>query len=167
MLVSILKGAVPHITLSALVILMHAPSIASSHILLPNATLLCVFFFELFKNSRISKVFLIVLGLFNDYISWNLIGLTSLQFVILTSIVSKNYKALNNQKFIIIWLTFICDISIIYLIKFIALSIYHRTLMFNINELWELMLTISSYPILHLLLFRVLQHKVLLSNHER
>ncbi|RZI47355.1 hypothetical protein EDM53_02330 [Rickettsiales endosymbiont of Peranema trichophorum] len=156
-----------HLFLLTLITFSHTPTLSPQNVLLPDIILLFIFFGELFQVSRLSKICLFIFGVFNDYINNTVIGITPLEFAIITTIISVNYKALNNQKFVIIWLTFICAATIVYIIKFVVISIFYTSFTYNMYELSKLLLTISSYPMIHLLFFQILKNQVLIKNNEK
>ncbi|MBA8667119.1 rod shape-determining protein MreD [Holosporaceae bacterium 'Namur'] len=155
MISHLLKKIFIYFLIMLVVILNHIPMHYTLDILYPNLLFLIVFFFELSEGEKLSKIFLIFCGLLNDYLESSLIGLTSLQLIILSFLMSKNMKALEEQKFGITWAAFTVLIFIVYALKIIILSIFYKTSLFSVRLLLELCLTVTFYPPAHFALTKI------------
>jgi cell shape-determining protein MreD len=155
MLLSLFKKAIVYIFITVIVVTSHLPLYNFFEVVHPNLLLLIVFFYEL-NEERLSKIFLIFIGLMNDYIESSLIGITSLELIALSILITKNYKALEEQKFGITWAGFAIIISMLYILKLIILSIFYHTFMLNTKLVFELALTIAFYPLAHFILLKVI-----------
>jgi rod shape-determining protein MreD len=136
---------------SVLLILSHLPFLFDKIVIKPNFMLIGVFCFTLTLNSNYSLLF-IIFGLIQDYIDGVLVGISSLQYILTSMLVENNRKAIEEQKFIIIWAAFSIVTLICYITKISILSIFHKILLFNNQQVFEMLLTISFYPVLTVLI---------------
>lgn len=116
----------------------------------PQLIIMLIFFFSMVKDIKPNLFFLILLGLLDDILGHNLIGITSLCYIIVSLIASSNNKALNGQKFNIVWLTFSFSLVLVTLVKMAANMLFHENI-FIIAMILELLLSILIYPSLHLI----------------
>lgn len=119
----------------------------------PKLVMLLIFFFSITEETRPNLAFLILLGLLNDLLGHNIIGITSLCYVLISLIASSNKKALNEQRFNIVWLTLTFSLFLALIIKFLAtIMIYDKTL--SLISPLELLFSALLYPTLHYILIK-------------
>jgi len=108
-----------------------------------------IFFFTIFKPTRPSKVFLICLGFFNDFLGGTTIGLSAVNYLITYILALSNQRALDQQKFTVVWLTIAMVLVIIKCIDYTALLFINSSLNMPFAELKSLSLDLMLYPLLH------------------
>jgi rod shape-determining protein MreD len=119
--------------------------------LVPDITIMLIFFFSILEETRPNLIFLIIFGLFLDFIFTPIVGHTALSYVLISLIASSNKKALKAQRFNIVWATFTVSLAVVMFIKFIILSYFGYVLELR-GMLLIYLLDISSYPLLHFFL---------------
>jgi len=117
----------------------------------PHLVMISIFYFSILEHTRPHKIFLIVLGIFDDIMSNTLIGLSSLQYVIIQSIASANRKALCYQTFNIVWPTLCIAIAICIFIKLLFLHLFGYETTLSQGIMIEYFVTVLFYPTIHLL----------------
>jgi len=99
--------------------------VAGINNLWPLLDLMAIFYFGVFKN-RFGLTFIFFLGIWNDAINGNPLGLTSLSYIILIKIFSIiNGRILTRENFIQIWKQFVIFLTMFLMLKlllFITIS---------------------------------------------
>ena len=151
-----LKGTwiVPLLLLS-LILISHIPLPFITPPAKPNLVLIIIFYFSIMVENRLPYpilfTILFLLGLVEDFLGHNLIGISSLLYVVTAMIATGNHKALSKQKFLIVWIAFIITVFLIKIIELTALSFYTESNYFHMLAFFDALLTILLYPSLHLL----------------
>lgn len=125
--------------------------IKSAISLVPDITIMLIFFFSILEETRPNLIFLIIFGVLLDFIFTPIVGHTALSYVLISLIASSNKKALKAQKFNIVWATFIISLLVVMLIKFIILTCFGYIPELR-GMIFIYLLDISSYPLLHFFL---------------
>jgi cell shape-determining protein MreD len=125
--------------------------------IIPLIVLCQVFFFAIFEETRLPYTALIILGMIHDSISGDLIGITSLQYILLTLSVVYNIKSLEKQRFPFIWVSFSLVALLVMVMKYVTLTVWYQTSFFNTSLLLELLFAIMLYPSVHYFCFRKIQ----------
>ena len=90
---------------------------------IPMMDIMAIFYFTVFKNF-FGLFFIFLIGIWNDAISGNLLGLTSLIYVVLIKFFGiLNIRILSKENFLKIWLQFIYFLATFLLIKWTFLSL--------------------------------------------
>ena len=142
-----------HLLLVIIAILSHLPFLAMFGIK-PEILLSSVFFFCLFPAYEFSYTYLVILGLICDVIQGTIIGISSLQFMFIAMVTIVNRKALLEQKFYIVWLTFLIILIGVLGIKATFYSSINSYNYFNLQLLLQTFITFLFYPVLHILYYR-------------
>lgn len=132
---------------SILLLLSHLTFLIDKIVAKPNLMITGVFCSTLALSSSCSLLF-IIFGLIQDYIDGALVGISSLQYILTSILVENNKKAIKEQKFIITWGIFSITAIICYIVKISILCFFHKTLIFNGQQIFEILLTVSCYPLL-------------------
>ena len=122
--------------------------IGNAGLILPNITIMLIFFFSIIEETRPNYFFLTMLGVIVDAYLGSIIGTSSLGYVLVSLVASSNKKALNGQKFNIVWAAFAVSLAIYELIKFGILMFFNYAPNLQFASVCYL-LNISLYPILH------------------
>lgn len=111
--------------------------------------LISIFFFSLFPQLAPNIFVIVVSGMIQDINYSSLIGLTSLQYVLLWSIARDNDSSLNAQKFHIIWATFALILLVSILVKTLIDTSDVLHILIDTTFWATIIATIAFYPILH------------------
>jgi rod shape-determining protein MreD len=108
-----------------------------------------IFFFTIFKETRPSKAFLICLGFVNDFLGGTTIGLSAVNYLLTYILAASNQKALDQQKFTVVWLTVAMVLVLIKCVDYASLYIINTVPSLPIAEFKSLCLDLTIYPLLH------------------
>ena len=116
-----------------------------------------VFYWCLFLPRSLPFWLIFLIGIVRDAILLSPIGISSIAFILLKWLVEKQHSKLSEKAFSIIWITYIIDITVVMLVKFVVLNIgfnYSYNFM-NIVELFikKWSITCILYPLMHLVFF--------------
>lgn len=140
-----------------LILLSHIPL---PHLILPakpSLVLITIFYFSIIEQTRLPIPVLFVLGLFEDFLSFNMVGISSLSYVMVAMIASSNRRTLFKQKFLVIWFAFIITILLAKIMGIIAINIYSQMDYFKIANFYDVIITALIYPTLHAFYTKYLQ----------
>lgn len=123
--------------------------------LVPDLTIMAIFYFSIMEETRPNLVFLIIFGLIIDFIFSPIIGHTAFCFVLISLFASSNKKALKAQRFNIVWATFMFSLALVMFVRYIILGFFGYFP--NLQATTFLYLVdVASYPLLHYFLSKKL-----------
>jgi rod shape-determining protein MreD len=115
----------------------------------PAIIVISIFYFSIIPQTRPSLFFLIVLGIFDDLLANSIVGVTSLNYVLISLIASSNTKALLEQKFNVVWAALFLALSIVHLVEASVISVMSEHSVFNIEIAFKVLISMLVYPALH------------------
>ena len=117
--------------------------------LIPLFDLMMVFYFAVFRQVFLLW-FIFLLGLWNDALNGNPLGLTPLCYIALIKIfVALNQRLVIRENFKQIWQQFIGFAACFLLLKWLALSIFNGSFYSLVTIFVQFILTISVYVLMH------------------
>jgi rod shape-determining protein MreD len=149
MLKNILTKYKVYIYLTILTILAYLPVHIITLPIKPAILVISVFYFSIIPQTRPSLVFLIVLGVFDDLLANSVVGITALNYVLISLIASSNTKALLEQKFNVVWAALLIALSIVNFIEASILTAITDYSVFNIEIIFKILITLLVYPLMH------------------
>ncbi len=128
--------------------------------IMPLLDLMMIFYFTIFKE-RFGLWFVFILGIWNDALNGNLLGLTSLCYIILIKLFMLfNNRALARENFVQIWQQFIAFCFLFLFIKWIIFVIINGKAS-SVGALFiQLILSSFFYVLMHMF-FDYLSKKLL------
>ena len=128
--------------------------------IMPLLDLMMIFYFTIFKE-RFGLWFVFILGIWNDALNGNLLGLTSLCYIILIKLFTLfNNRALARENFVQIWQQFTAFCFLFLLVKWIIFVIINGKPSSFGSLFIQLFLTASFYVLMHVF-FDYLSKKLL------
>ncbi len=115
----------------------------------PAIIVISIFYFSIIPQTRPSLVFLIVLGTFDDLISNSYVGITSLNYVMISLIASSNTKALLEQRFNVVWAALLLALIIVNLTEASIITVMSEDHVFKLEIAVKILLSLLVYPLLH------------------
>ena len=117
----------------------------------PDMLMITIYYFSIIRKINLSIIFLIIIGLLNDNLYDNNLGIQSIIYICIYIFGNTNINSLWKQKFNVVLISFtiliISSISIKYIINIIQISkLFHLT-----NEILNGLMTILVYSFFHLL----------------
>jgi cell shape-determining protein MreD len=123
--------------------------IAGLSSLFPLFDLMCVFYFAVFRNV-FSIWFVFLLGIWNDALNGNPLGLTALCYILLIKLfLFLNGRMMIKEKFRQIWQQFTLFCFLFLLMKWVLLSIFNSSFYSPSGALVQLVLSSSLYILMH------------------
>ncbi len=117
----------------------------------PAIIVISIFYFSIIPQTRPALWFLIILGIFDDLIANSTIGITALNYVLISLIASSNTKALLEQKFNVVWAALLLTLIIVNFIEATVLTYMLEHSVFNIEIAFKILISLLVYPALHYL----------------
>ncbi len=116
---------------------------------IPLFDLIVIFYFAIFKNT-FAIWFLFLLGLYHDSLNGNIVGITSLCYILSVKIFNiLNYKLITRKDFKQIWQQFIAFMTAFLFLKWLLLSIFNCTF-YSVNIIIiQFILTSALYVLSH------------------
>lgn len=145
--VMVLLGVMPHG-------LPHFPTIA------PDLTMMAVFYWAIYRPDLLPKWSLILVGLFQDLLSGNLIGLNVAILLIVHYVGLSQRRTFIGKPFVVAWLGFMVlalGTGVFYWLTLAAMS---GTITFTHAVLFQYVLTFASFPLMSWLLVRAHRYVV-------
>jgi cell shape-determining protein MreD len=134
--------------------------IAGLSSLIPLFDLMMVFYFTVFRNI-FAVWFIFLLGIWNDALNGNPIGLTAICYILLVKFfLLANSKMLIKEEFRQIWQQFVVFCFLFLLMKWILLSIFNGAFYSVTTPFIQLVLSSSFYVLMHKF-FNYLDEKLL------
>ncbi len=128
--------------------------------IMPLFDLMIIFYFTIFKD-RFGLWFVFILGIWNDALNGNLLGLTSLCYIILIKLfLLFNNRILARENFMQIWQQFTAFCFLFLLVKWIIFVIINGKPSYFGSLFIQLFLTASFYVLMHVF-FDYLSKKLL------
>ncbi len=115
----------------------------------PAILVISIFYFSIIPQTRPSLLFLIILGTFDDLISSSYVGITSLNYVLISLIASSNTKALLEQRFNVVWGALLLALIIVHTIEASIISVMSDYSVFKLEIAVKILLSLLLYPLLH------------------
>ncbi len=116
---------------------------------IPLFDLVLIFYFAIFKNI-FAIWFLFLLGLYNDSLNGNLVGITSLCYILSVKIFNiLNYKLIIRKNFKQIWQQFMGFMMFFLILKWALLSIFDGTFYSVKIIVIQFILTSTLYVLIH------------------
>jgi cell shape-determining protein MreD len=143
-----------YLLLFILILLSHVPNLAGIFLIKPAILLMVIFLCSIFRQTRPNSLILILLGLIDDLLGAELIGLSSLNFVMASILASANAQALKKQRFNIVWMALAFSLALIYIVDAFILNMKTGKNYFTTALSMELLASILFYPLLHWLYFK-------------
>lgn len=123
--------------------------VAGINNLWPLFDLMAIFYFGIFKN-RFGLAFIFFLGIWNDAINGNPLGLTSLSYIVLIKIFSIiNGRILSRENFIQIWKQFVIFLILFLTFKLILFVVISGNFISVKIMLLQLVISIFTYIPMH------------------
>ena len=117
--------------------------------IMPLFDLMAIFYFTILKN-KFGLWFIFIIGIWNDALSGNLLGLTSLCYIVLIKLFSLfNNRILVRENFIQIWRQFAIFCFLFLFVKWIILVIINSKTSSIINLLNQMLLSSFFYVLMH------------------
>jgi rod shape-determining protein MreD len=135
--------------LTLLTIVAHLPLNFISVPVKPELIVITIFFFSIIPETRPALFFLILLGIFDDLISYSVVGISSLNYVLISLIASSNTKALLEQRFNVVWLAALISLAIVNVAEAFVLSFIYNKNHFNIEVPLVVLVSTLLYPLVH------------------
>lgn len=154
MLSSVIKKLVANSLFFLVIILKPLLSLLCSGAILPEFEVGLLFFFTIFVNNSFSNLILVIFGLMQDFINNNPLGVNAMFYLIIKLLLTSVSKFLRDQRFNILWFVFILILLTATLAKCLLLTLIKGTGIVNITIIWQALLTIFAYPIVHYLCLR-------------
>lgn len=128
--------------------------------IMPLFDLMMVFYFAVFKHI-FAIWFIFILGIWNDALNGNHLGLTPLCYILMVKLFSfLNDKMIIRENFIQIWKQFVVFCFLFLLMKWLLLSIFNSSL-YSVNTIIiQLVLSSALYALMHKF-FNYLESKLL------
>ena len=134
--------------------------VAGINNLWPLFDLMAIFYFGIFKN-RFGLAFIFFLGIWNDAINGNPLGLTSLSYIMLIKIFSIiNQRILSRENFIHIWKQFVVFLILFLIFKLVLFVIISGNFISIKIMLFQFVISIFVYIPIHVF-FDYLSKKLL------
>lgn len=138
------------ITLLLLLISVTPIPLWGANYITPLFPLISIFYWERYKNRYIPFTFIFVIGLLHDAMIGNLIGISSLLYIIFVTIIySNNRRSIGDNSFIGIWGYFAILLIIISAIKWVIMSFSGNYISAILPVILQVLITICFYPIFH------------------
>ena len=150
---------IPTLLIMIFTLVLHLPIFLPHYIILPDLILITLFFCCLFQKSILFYVFAILIGITNDYLQGNVIGISALNYSILIFVINHDYNSLRQQKFLIIWIVFAVFMTISTFLTLSANLLFLGYWGLNIRMLIQAIVTLCCYPLLHNLYYKHLMKK--------
>ncbi len=115
----------------------------------PAIIVISIFYFSIIPQTRPALLFLIILGTFDDFLSNSTVGITSLNYVLISLIASSNTKALLEQRFNVVWVALFLALAIVNFIEALVLSVMNDYHVFKFEIAARILLSLLIYPLLH------------------
>lgn len=141
--------------LLTLVVISHVPIHLGLAVVWPNFTLLYVIWMVIQYPKIWFVILAILVGGVNDLIAGNVIGLTSMEFVIIFISIHYNMRALASQSFYFIWLIVLgLTITCAFVDVFIDYMVLSRALQWAVlgKAIVNCLVTAAFYPTMHFIL---------------
>lgn len=117
---------------------------------IPNTLIMSIYYWGINSEENVlSKEYLLSLGLFSELLKGELIGVTTLIYLIFFYFISSQRRFFVNKPFIVIWVGFIIFATALFLTKILLLTLVYKKIFFEEYLFVQLFLTIFLYTILH------------------
>lgn len=117
----------------------------------PSLGLASVFFWSLYRPWLVPYAVVFALGLVQDALTGEPLGMHVLIFLIMRIITAANAKLVSPEVFPTVWLGFMALSTALALLHWILASVYMLNLFFPLAAVVQWALTIAFYPLLHYL----------------
>lgn len=124
-------------------------SIWGLNLFMPLLTLMPIFYWGRLQNNEMPYWFVFIIGVLTDAVSWQMLGLSSLLYLIFTSLLHSQSKYINKEGFIIVWGLFSVLTSGLAILQWLLISLLSHQVQSIIPALTQLLITIAIYPLFH------------------
>jgi rod shape-determining protein MreD len=143
---------IPSLTVLLSIFLYSVPyPIDNSSVLMPSIVLAVIYYWSLYYPHLLPYICLLLLGLLQDIITVNSLGLNALMFIIFRLLIRSQRKYLMNKTFIMVWAGFMFCLGAILILPFL-LNIYNYPIPILFSQ-W--LISIFIYVPIHWLLSKL------------
>jgi len=132
---------------------LHIPFITA----FPDILLLYMVYTSSYFSGKLFIISSILIGILNDMIAGNIIGITSIKYAIIMVALQSTSKYFNNKSFSIIWIR---STALMLLVNIVGILIYHYKYSLWITDIKMLLnnvVTVFSYPTAHVIFSKFLK----------
>lgn len=115
----------------------------------PLTTLIFLFYWACYWPRLMHPLFLFVIGLLEDALSGGVIGVRSLLYLIIYSLVLSQRRLILKEPFPVVWIVFAVSSAIYVFASQLAFRLFEGTFYFSSAPLLQWMVTVAAYPLLH------------------
>ena len=119
-----------------------------SHFFRPDLAMACLYFWVLYRSDLFSILCVLILGVVSDSLSGTPFGLNLLVFVVAYILTLTYGSYVNTKPFFISWIGFALVFLLVLFLKWILLSIYHKTFLLTEHIALTYVTTVLIYPLM-------------------
>ena len=144
-----LKGMIPFFMTLVLMLLNFLPThIPFSHFLRPDISMICIYFWVLYRSDLFGLVSVIILGVASDSLSGTPFGINLFVFLLTYVLTLTYWSYVYAKSFLISWVGFALVLASGLICKWLLLSVYYKTFLLLSHIGLTFMVTLLIYPLI-------------------
>lgn len=115
----------------------------------PLTTLIFLFYWACYWPRLMHPIFVFVIGLLEDCMSGGVIGIRSLLYLIIYSLVLSQRRLILKEPFPVVWIVFAVSSAFYVAASQLFFRLFEETFYFSSAPLLQWMITVAAYPLIH------------------